>query len=889
LTGSTTTAGVSYRWLSGSNEIATTATTTVSAPGEYTLEVTKESTGCTTTTTTVVGIDESQPEGVTASNSGPLTCATTSVELTGSTTTTGVSYRWLRGSNEIATTATTTVSAPGEYTFEVTKESTGCTTTTTTEVEIDESQPEGVTASNSGPLTCETLSVELTGSTTTTGVSYRWLSGSSEIATTATTTVSAPGEYTLEVTKESTGCTTTTTTEVEIDESQPEGVTASNSGPLTCETTSVELTGSTTTTGVSYRWLKGSSEIATTATTTVSAPGAYTLEVTKESTGCTTTTTTEVGIDESQPEGVTASNNGPLTCATTSVELTGSTTTAGVSYRWLSDGSEIATTATTTVNSPGEYTLEVTKTSTGCTTTTTTEVEIDESQPEDVTASNSGPLTCETLSVELTGSTTTTGVSYRWLKGSSEIATTATTTVNSPGEYTLEVTKTSTGCTTTTTTEVGIDESQPEGVTASNSGPLTCETTSVELTGSTTTTGVSYRWLSGSNEIATTATTIVSAPGTYTLEVTKESTGCTTITTTEVGIDESQPEGVTASNSGPLTCETLSVELTGSTTTTGVSYRWLSGSNEIATTATTTVSAPGEYTLEVTKESTGCTTTTTTVVGIDESQPEGVTASNSGPLTCATTSVELTGSTTTTGVSYRWLRGSNEIATTATTTVSAPGEYTFEVTKESTGCTTTTTTEVEIDESQPEGVTASNSGPLTCETLSVELTGSTTTTGVSYRWLRGSNEIATTATTTVSAPGEYTLEVTKESTGCTTTTTTTVGTDYSQPEGVTASNNGPLTCETTSVELTGSTTTTGVSYRWLKGSSEIATTATTTVSAPGAYTLEVTKESTGCTTTTTTEVGIDESQPEGVTASNNGPLTCATTSVELTGSTTTAG
>ncbi|MBK6266567.1 T9SS type A sorting domain-containing protein, partial [Marivirga sp. S37H4] len=284
------------------------------------------------------------------------------------------------------------------------------------------------------------------------------------------------------------------------------------------------------------------------------------------------------------------------------------------------------------------------------------------------------------------------------------------------------------------------------------------------------------------------------------------------------------------------------------------------GSSEIATTATTTVSAPGTYTLEVTKESTGCTTTTTTTVGTDYSQPEGVVASNNGPLTCETLSVELTGSTTTTGVSYRWLSGSSEIATTATTTVSAPGTYTLEVTKESTGCTTTTTTTVGTDYSQPEGVVASNNGPLTCETLSVELTGSTTTAGVSYRWLSGSSEIATTATTTVSAPGTYTLEVTKESTGCTTTTTTTVGTDYSQPEGVVASNNGPLTCETTSVELTGSTTTTGVSYRWLKGSSEIATTATTTVSSPGAYTLEVTKESTGCTTTTTTTVGTDDSQ-----------------------------
>ncbi|WP_040497738.1 hypothetical protein, partial [Fulvivirga imtechensis] len=404
---------------------------------------------------------------------------------------------------------------------------------------------------------------------------------------------------------------------------------------------SVELTGSTTTEGVTYRWLSAGSVIATTAATTVSAPGEYTLEVTKGSTGCTTTTTTEVDIDYSQPEGVTASNTGPLTCHVTSVELTGSTATEGVTYRWLSAGSVIATTATTTVTSPGEYTLEVTKESTGCTTTTTTEVDIDYSQPEDVTTSNTGPLTCDVTSVELIGSATTSGVSYRWLSAGSEIATTANTTVTSPGEYTLEVTKESTGCTTTTTTEVGIDYSQPEGITSGNTGPLTCDVVSVELIGSATTSGVSYRWLSAGSEIATTANTTVTSPGEYTLEVTKENTGCTTTTTTEVGIDYSQPVGVTAINTGPLTCDVVSVELIGSATTSGVTYRWLSAGSEIATTANTTVTSPSEYTLEVTKESTGCTTTTTTEVDIDYSQPEGVTASNSGPLTCDVTSVEL--------------------------------------------------------------------------------------------------------------------------------------------------------------------------------------------------------------------------------------------------------
>ncbi|MBK8347303.1 MAG: PKD domain-containing protein [Saprospiraceae bacterium] len=74
---------------------------------------------------------------------------------------------------------------------------------------------------------------------------------------------------------------------------------------------------------------------------------------------------------------VTLNNNAPnvkcgadkvLTCTTTSATLSGSSTTAGVTYAWAaSNGGNIVsggTTATATVNAAGTYTLTVTETAT---------------------------------------------------------------------------------------------------------------------------------------------------------------------------------------------------------------------------------------------------------------------------------------------------------------------------------------------------------------------------------------------------------------------------------------------------------------------------------------------------------------------------------------------
>jgi hypothetical protein len=83
-------------------------------------------------------------------------------------------------------------------------------------------------------------------------------------------------------------------------------------------------------------------------------------------------------------------------------------------------------------------------------------------------------------------------------------------------------------------------------------------------------------------------------------------------------------------------------------------------------------------------------------------------------------------------------------------------------------------------------------------------------------------------------------------------------------------NNGPLTCTTTSVTLTG---TGGGTYAYSGGSS--------TVSTPGTYTVTVTGAN-GCTSTATTEVIQNTTTPTAGIINTDGPLTCLMLNVKLT-------
>jgi hypothetical protein len=103
-----------------------------------------------------------------------------------------------------------------------------------------------------------------------------------------------------------------------------------------------------------------------------------------------------------------------------------------------------------------------------------------------------------------------------------------------PGSYTLTVTNPTNGCSASVGTAVLADTATPANVTASNNGPLTCTTTSVTITSSSSTPGVDFTWVTPSNTFISGQSAVVTAPGTYTIQVTDNSNGCSSQAMTTV-------------------------------------------------------------------------------------------------------------------------------------------------------------------------------------------------------------------------------------------------------------------------------------------------------------------------------------------------------------------
>jgi gliding motility-associated-like protein len=889
LNGSSTTAGATYSW-NGPGIVSggTTASPTVNAAGTYTLTVTDPSNGCTTPSTVVVNSNNASPDA-NAGSTQTMTCSSPTVNLNGSSSTSGATFSWSGpGIVSGGTTATPSVNAPGTYALTVTDPSNGCTATSSVVVNANSSAP-NANAGSTQTLTCTTSSVVLNGSSTTTGATYNW-SGAGIVSggNTATPSVNAAGTYTLTVTDPSNGCASPATVVINSNTTTPN----SNAGAaqtLTCTATTVTLNGSSTTTGAAFNWSgPGILSGGNTSSATVNAAGTYTLTVTDPANGCTGTSMVAVNNSAGVPNS-NAGTTQTLSCTTTSVVLNGSSTTAGATYSWSGPGIVSGgTTSSPTVNAAGTYTLTVTDPSNGCTTPSTVAVSADTNIPNS-NAGTSQTIDCSSSNATLNGSSTTTGASFSWSgPGIVSGGNTATPTVNAAGTYTLTVTDPANGCTAPSTVVVNSNTTTPN----SNAGAaqtISCSATSVTLNGSSTTTGAMYSWsgpgvVSGGN----TATPTVNAAGTYTVIVTDPSNGCSSTSTVAVNSNTSTPNS-NAGTAQTLTCTSTSVTLNGSSSTSGAAFSW-SGPGIVSggTTSTPTVNAAGTYTLTVADPSNGCASTSTVAVNAAAGVPNA-NAGTAQTITCSTTSATLNGSSTTPGATYNWSGpGIVSGGTTATPTVNTAGTYTLTVTDPSNGCTAPSTVVVNSNISTPNS-NAGSPQTLTCTATSVTLNGSSTTSGAAFSWtgpgiVSGGN----TAAPTVNTAGTYTLTVTDPANGCTAPSTVSVSAGAGTPNA-NAGSTQSINCSVASVSLNGSSTTTGATYSWSgPGIVSGGTTPTPTVNAAGTYTLTVTDPSNGCTAPSTVVVNSNTTTPNS-NAGSAQTLTCTATSVTLNGSSTTTG
>ncbi len=216
--GSSTGNNVNYQWSTDDGNIVseeTNLTITADAAGTYTLTVTNNLSGCSTSTAVEIQEDVASPQ-ITATG-GTLTCNNSSIQLEGVSTNLNSTFSWTGPNGFTSDEQNPTVNQAGEYTLTVISEN-GCQASTIAVVEEDAEVP--MVTITGGTLTCNNPSIQLEGASTSPNSTFSWTGPNGFTSDEQNPTVNQAGEYTLTVISEN-GCQASASLSVGEDISDP--------------------------------------------------------------------------------------------------------------------------------------------------------------------------------------------------------------------------------------------------------------------------------------------------------------------------------------------------------------------------------------------------------------------------------------------------------------------------------------------------------------------------------------------------------------------------------------------------------------------------------------------------------------------------------------------
>lgn len=624
LNGTSSSAGpqFSYLWTTANGNImsgATTMTPVVNQSGVYTLTVTNNNNGCTSTDEVTVTEDFNPP----TADAGPdmeLTCDILTLTLDGSGSSQGGNFSILWTGPNIkngATTLTPSVCEAGLYEITITNLVNGCTTSDIVEVTNDTTAP----TADAGPdmeLDCQIASVILDASNSSPSgnLSFAWSTTNGNIlagANTSNPEVTASGIYTVLVTNNLNGCTSTDDAVVTENVNLP----TAEAGPdmvLDCNVLSVVLTGSGSSVGAnfSYVWTTTTGNIVSggnTLTPTVDAAGIYCIEVTDLTNGCISMDCVQV-TQSIDPPTVLISPTTVINClnACVTIDAGNSSTGPEFSYNWT--GPNIVSggnTLTPEVCAGGLYILEITNLSNGCVNVGSITVAEDVVSPI-ADAGSGATLNCNNVVVTLDGQNSSQGANYSYQWSGPDVqagGTTLTPSVGAVGTYNLVVTNTNNGCTEESSTTVDETPLPTASITAQTNVDCNGNSTGTATAeGASGNPGYTYAWSSGGTEM----TENDLPAGLVTVTIT-DMDGCTATANTEITEPDILLANVTSTNvsSAGATDGTATANPSGGTM--DYTYNWSNGGD----TQTIEDLEPDNYTVTVT-DANGCQVVETVTV-----------------------------------------------------------------------------------------------------------------------------------------------------------------------------------------------------------------------------------------------------------------------------------
>ena len=453
------------------------------------------------------------------------------------------------------------------------------------------------------------------------------------------TQINMPGTYTLSVVDDN-DCMTTTSFTITADLDFP---VVDIAPPLdldcTVLTTTLDASASDSGPGLSISWTTQDGNIVSggnTLTPIINAGGTYNLDITNMNNGCTSTASVFVGQNADLPAITNNGANLSLTCNAPSVTLTEAAQNPDYTYSWKdADGNILGTDPAFTFEDCGIFFLCVTDVSSDCTSFSDT---IFVSCDMEGLVADAGPnqiLDCNTPSVTLGGMNSSTGpdILYEWLDSSGNLVGTLATLITDVCDtYTLTLTNVNTGCTamdevvlTCTTGLPIVDAGEDVNIAPTCIDPDPAFPLMLDGTASDQGVSFNYMWSTQDGEIIsgeTTLTPTVGSIGTYQLQVVNLNTNCSAVDEVTVKIDENIliPSAMILPF-GKLNCQNTAVTLDASPSigSGNLNYTWFDGSsNSIGVGSTIQVNLPGNYTLTLSDDLTGCISEITVTVEEEE-------------------------------------------------------------------------------------------------------------------------------------------------------------------------------------------------------------------------------------------------------------------------------
>ena len=565
--------------------------------------------------------DANMPSVTLSATATTLTCAQTTTTITATATAPAgiANYTWSTGLTGASETALTLTLGVDDLTnpFKVTVvDNNGCESSADITISEDTEKPLIAVTPNAPQFTCATGSITLQAMPQDPAqtYSYQWTNGPAS----DTYVITQSGTYTVVATG-SNGC-----------ESDPVNVTATDAvnnltvsmvsnvvdNELTCYATNIVLTATAANPvgEVKYEWVADVAfDASSTHEQTVVAPGTYQVKVSDDN-GCFATETITITQNIATPTVNIIASAPKLTCTVTNIDLTASAIEDDGTFYYEWDPTATTSQPVKNVTETGDYTVRVIG-SNGCESTQTYTVQADNSIPvvTIVPDNNVTEITCDvtsiTLTAQATGGVVAADYQYKWIDNA---ATTATRSVTSYGDYSVEVTDDN-GCVGTGTINITENIAKPVVYFDANMPTeLTCKQMEIQVIPIAEPANLApfdYYWGDGDRS---STRTIASPVENLSLYVESTVNGCEselsvlTITQAENNLAVS-----IEATADVLTCNRESITISATATDAVlpiVEYKWVGGYED----QSIVVTQAGQYWVEV-EDNNGCTAKSNTV------------------------------------------------------------------------------------------------------------------------------------------------------------------------------------------------------------------------------------------------------------------------------------